>query len=245
MSEVAKFLEEVAANVERLKGATELKARSRDWLRDVADYRYSYNFTWLGRPIIQVAQDIVAMQELVWRIRPELVVETGVAHGGSLIFYASMLELLGGGGRVLGIDIDIRAHNRLEIERHPMARRIDLLEGSSIAPEVVREVQARAEGHGPVLVVLDSNHTHDHVLQELRAYAPLVSVGSYVVVFDTAIEDLPADRIKDRPWGPGNSPKTAVASFLAEDSRFEVDDAIDAKLLISVAPGGYLKRVRN
>jgi cephalosporin hydroxylase len=244
MSEVAKFLEEVSTNIERLKGASALQQRSREWLKEAGAYRYSYNFTWLGRPIIQVAQDVMAMQELIWRIRPELIVETGVAHGGSLIFYASMLELLGGSGRVLGVDIDIRAHNREAIEQHPMSKRIDLLQGSSIDPALVSAVRDRAQGKGPVLVVLDSNHTHEHVLGELRAYQSLVEAGSYVVVFDTAIEDLPADAFQDRPWGPGNSPRTAVRAFLEESDRFVVDEDIDAKLLISVAPGGYLRCVK-
>ncbi len=243
MSEVAKFLSEVSSNIERLKGATALQQRSREWLRDVGPLGYAYNFTWLGRPIIQVAQDVMAMQELVWRIRPGLVVETGVAHGGSLIFYASMLALLGEEGRVLGIDIDIRRHNREAITAHPMSKRIDLIEGSSIDPGVVSEVHQRAHGKSPVLVVLDSNHTHEHVLAELRAYEQLVTPGSYAVVFDTAIEDLPPEAFKDRPWGPGNSPRSAVKAFLAESTRFVADTDIDAKLLISVAPGGYLRCV--
>ncbi len=243
MSEVAKFFEQVSGNIERLKGATELQQRSREWLRDVGPLGYAYNFTWLGRPIIQVAQDIMAMQELIWRIRPELIIETGVAHGGSLVFYASMLELIGGTGRVLGIDIDIRSHNRAAIMEHPMVRRIDLLEGSSVASSVVTEVHDRARGKGPVLVVLDSNHTHDHVLAELRAYGPLVTSGSYLVVMDTAIEDLPREAFRDRLWGPGNSPRSAVRAFLQETQAFTVDTDIDAKLLISVAPGGYLRRV--
>jgi cephalosporin hydroxylase len=244
MSEVAKFLEEVSGNIARLKGATDLQQRSREWLRDVGPFKYSYNFTWLGRPIIQVAQDVMAMQELIWSIRPELIVETGVAHGGSLIFHASMLELIGNTGRVLGIDIDIREHNRKALTEHPMFKRIDLLQGSSIDENVVSQVHERARGKRPCLVVLDSNHTHDHVLAELRAYSSLVTSGSYLVVFDTAIEDLPADAIKDRPWGPGNSPRSAVRAFLKESDRFVVDDDIDAKLLISVAPGGYLRCVK-
>jgi cephalosporin hydroxylase len=243
MSEVAKFYEQVSANIERLKGATDLQQRSREWLRDVGPLGYAYNFTWLGRPIIQVAQDVMAMQELLWRIKPQLVVETGVAHGGSLVFYASMLELLGGAGRVLGIDIDIRSHNREALDDHPMRKRIDLLEGSSVDPGIVALVHERAKGKAPVVVVLDSNHTHDHVLAELRAYSGLVPRGSYVVVMDTAIEDLPKEAFADRPWGPGNSPRSAVRAFLAENDRFAVDEDIDAKLLISVAPGGYLRRV--
>lgn len=210
--------------------------------------QYSYNFTWLGRPIIQYPQDIIAMQELMWSIQPDLIIETGIAHGGSLIFSASMLEMnafCGGplDAEVMGVDIDIRPHNREAIEAHPMFRRIAMIQGSSIAPEIIEQVQAKAAGKRRVLVCLDSNHTHEHVLAELRAYAPLTSVGSYCVVFDTVIEDLPAEMFPDRPWGPGNSPKTAVWDYLKTHPEFEIDKQIDHKLLISVAPDGYLKRV--
>jgi cephalosporin hydroxylase len=241
MSEIAKFFSEVDRNVQGLKADRDLHALSRVWAREVGRHRYAYNFTWLGRPVIQVPQDLVAMQEILWRVKPELVIETGVAHGGSLLFYASMLELAGVDGRVIGVDIDVRPHNREAIEAHPMSRRVDLLVGSSIDPEIVAEVRARARGKGPIVVVLDSNHTHEHVLAELRAYAPLVTKDSYLVVFDTLIEDLPEGYFTDRPWGKGNNPKTAVNEYLREAPRFEVDEDMDAKLLISVAPGGYLR----
>ena len=211
--------------------------------------KYSYNFSWLGRPIIQYPQDIVAMQALIWRLQPDLIVETGIAHGGSAIFSASMLELnaaCGGrqDGEVVAVDIDIRAHNRAAIEAHPLFRRITLIEGPSTAPEVLAAIEARARGKQCVLVCLDSNHTHEHVLAELDAYAPLTSVGSYCVVFDTIIEDLPADMYPDRPWGPGNNPKTAVQAWLIAHPEFEIDKRIDHQLLISVAPDGYLRRTR-
>ena len=210
--------------------------------------KYSYNFSWLGRPIIQYPQDIVAMQELIWSTKPDLIIETGIAHGGSLIFSASMLELNAACGgpqdaEVLGVDIDIRAHNRAAIEAHPMFRRIAMIQGSSIAPEIIRQVQAKAAHRRRILVCLDSNHTHDHVLAELQAYALLTSVGSYCVVFDTVIEDMPAGMFPDRPWGPGNNPKTAAREYLKTHPEFEIDKQIDHKLLISVAPDGYLKRV--
>lgn len=204
--------------------------------------KYSYNFTWMGRPIIQYPQDMIAMQELIWRIQPDLIIETGIAHGGSLIYYASLLELIGK-GEVLGIDIDIRAHNRAEIETHPMFKRITMLQGSAIDEELVEEVRKLAADKQTVLVCLDSNHTHDHVLRELELYSPFVTVGSYLVVFDTIVEDMPA-RMYDRPWDKGNNPKTAVWAFLKQTNDFEIDRAIDNKLLISVAPEGYLKRVR-
>jgi cephalosporin hydroxylase len=144
--------------------------------------------------------------------------------------------------KVLGIDIEIRPHNRAAIEAHPMAHRIDMIQGTSIAPEVIAQVQAQAAGYERVMVILDSNHTHAHVLAELQAYAPLVSKGSYCVVFDTVIEDLPAGMYPDRPWDVGNNPKTAVREYLTQNPSFEVDEDMDAKLLITVAPGGYLRR---
>ena len=241
------FEEEVRRNVEGLGRDTDLQAMSRVWVREIAPHKYAYNFRWLGRPVIQFPQDLVAMQEILWRVQPDLVIETGIAHGGSLIFSASMLELIAACGgpadaRVLGIDIDIRAHNREAIEAHPMARRIDMIQGSSVAPDVVAQVRAAAAKCQRVLVILDSNHTHEHVLAELQAYAPLVTVGSYCIVFDTLVEDMPASSITDRPWGPGNSPKTAVREFLRGHQAFEVDRSIEHKLLITVAPEGYLLR---
>ncbi|MCX5815269.1 MAG: cephalosporin hydroxylase family protein [Proteobacteria bacterium] len=215
---------------------------------------YSYNFSWLGRPIFQYPQDIVAMQEIIWEVKPDLVIETGVAHGGGLILYASILELIGK-GQVLGIDIDIREHNRRAIETHSMFKRISMIEGSSVSEEVVAEVRKVAKGKETVLICLDSNHTHEHVLAELEAYAPLTSSGSYCVVFDTVVEDLPEETSSDRPWNKGNNPKTAVREYLrrlkdegrkAADGaqlHFEIDKMIENKLLITVAPDGYLKRI--
>ena len=192
MNEKEEFAAEVAQNIRGLAGDPDLQALSRVWLREITPYKYAYNFTWLGRPIIQMPQDMLAVQEIVWRLKPELIIETGVAHGGSLIYSASLLELLGGSGRVLGIDIDIRVHNRREIEAHPLSRRIDLLEGSSIAAGTIEQVRRYSAAKQRVLVILDSNHTHDHVLKELQLYSPLVRAGSYIIVFDTLIEDMPA-----------------------------------------------------
>lgn len=221
---------------------------SNEWLIKSAEKKYSYNFSWLGRPIIQYPQDMIAMQELVWEVKPDLIIETGIAHGGSLIFFSSMLELVaactGSEGEVLGIDIDIRAHNRKAIEEHPMYKRISMIQGSSIAPEIIAQVKEKAKGKKRILVCLDSNHTHDHVLAELEAYAQLTTVGSYCVVFDTVIENMPEGFFPDRPWGPGNNPKTALHQYLKKHPEFEIDKNINDKLLISVAPDGYLKRVR-
>lgn len=245
MDEVEKFSAEVQANIHGLDSDRDLQALSKVWIREAARHRYSYNFTWLGRPIIQHPQDIVAMQEIVWQVKPDLIVETGIAHGGSLIFYASLLELLGGDGQVLGVDIDIRPHNRAAIESHPMSRRIKMVQGPSTDEAVVRQVREHAKGKRAVLVVLDSNHTHAHVLKELELYSPLVTKGSYLVVFDTLIEDFPEDLFPDRPWGKGNSPKTAVHEFLNKTSHFEIDRMLQSKLLITVAPDGYLKRIAD
>lgn len=221
----------------------ELQQSLNSFMDNTIRTKYSYNFSWMGRPIIQYPQDIIAMQEIIWRVKPDLIIETGIAHGGSLIFYASMLELLGGDGHVVGIDIDIRKHNRVEIEKHPMFKRITMIEGSSTDEKIVEELRQMAGGKR-VLVCLDSNHTHEHVLRELELYAPLVSVGSYCVVFDTIIEDMPKGTYSDRPWDVGNNPKTAVQEYLKEHGEFVVDGEMENKLLITVAPGGYLRRVR-
>lgn len=241
------FEQEVKNRIASYEQNESLKSDAAAFMRSSIASRYSYNFSWLGRPIIQYPQDMMAMQELIWSVQPELIIETGIAHGGSLIFSAAMLELnaaCGGpqGAKVLGVDIDIRPHNRQAIEAHPLARRIEMIQGSSISDGVVAQVRACAAGLQRVLVCLDSNHTHDHVLAELQAYAPLVSVGSYCVVFDTVVEDLPAELCPDRPWGPGNNPKTAVRAYLQDHPEFEIDRSIERKLQITVAPEGYLRR---
>lgn len=206
--------------------------------------KYSYNFSWMGRPIIAYPQDMIAMQELIWEIKPDLIIETGVAHGGSLVYYASLLELIGEGGLVVGIDIDIRKHNKDLIEAHPMMKRIQLIEGPSTSEEVITQVRRIAADKSTIMVCLDSNHTHKHVLEELELYAPLTSIGSYCVVFDTIVEHLPNNYLEGgRQWGVGNNPKTAAIEFLRNNQNFVVDKQIDNKLLISVAPDGYLKRI--
>jgi len=227
----------------------QLKVAAENFVNKSIKNKYSYNYTWLGRPIIQYPQDILAMQEIIWSVQPDLIIETGIAHGGSLIFSASMLELNASCGgppdaEVLGIDIDIREHNLQAINDHPMSKRISMIEGSSIAPEIIEQVKAKAENKQRILVCLDSNHTHDHVLAELESYAPLTSVGSYCIVFDTLIEDMPAELFSDRPWGKGNNPKTAVWEYLKKHPEFEIDKSIEDKLLITVVPDGYLCRKR-
>lgn len=217
--------------------------KTRAWLIDADKKKYSYNFRWLGLPIIQYPQDIIAMQELIWEIKPDLIIETGIARGGSLIFYASLLELIGK-GTVLSVDIDIRSHNRQAIESHPLAKRIQMIEGSSIDDKVASQIIKSASGKKRVLVSLDSHHTHEHVLAELQIYAPLVTVGSYCVVFDTIIENLPANSFADREWDIGNNPMTAVHAFLEDQDDFLIDTMIEHKLQISAAPSGYLKRIK-
>jgi cephalosporin hydroxylase len=244
MSEIAKFFTEVRENIKNLDKDQALRGLSNIWMRETGRYKYTYNFTWMGRPIIQYPQDMIAMQEIIWKVQPDLIIETGIAHGGSLIFYASLLELMGK-GEVLGIDIDIREHNRIEIEKHPMFKRITMIQGSSIDEQIAKQVHAVAKDKSTIMVVLDSNHTHEHVLKELQLYSSLVTKGSYLVVFDTAVEDMPADFFPDRPWGKGNNPKTAVWEFLKHNDRFEIDKEIEAKLLITVAPDGYLKCVKD
>lgn len=252
------FLKEKADRIANNGENKILKEAGKCFMAESLLPQYSYNFEWLGRPIIQYPQDIAAMQEIIWEVKPDLIIETGIAHGGSLIFSASMLALIDlceaieekkafdpsvSKRKVLGLDIDIRTHNREAIEAHPLSSRIQMIQGSSIAPKIIQQVREIAENHSQILVFLDSNHTHEHVLEELRAYAPLVSQGSYCVVFDTIVEDLPKEMFPDRPWGPGNNPKTAVWEFLKSHTEFEINKTIDHKLLISVAPDGFLRRL--
>ena len=248
MNPTEQFKQECASEIKAQGDNLPLQQLTRSWMNKANSGKYSYHFEWLGRPIIQYPQDILAMQQIIWEVKPDLIIETGIAHGGSLIFSASMLELVatctGIEGEVLGVDIDIRPHNRKAIEEHPMYKRISMIQGSSIAPEIIAQVKEKAQGKKRILVCLDSNHTHEHVLAEMEAYAPLTTVGSYCVVMDTVIEDMPKEMFPDRPWGPGDNPKTAVWEYLKTNSNFEIDKSIHQKLLITVAPDGYLKRVR-
>lgn len=259
MDPVQQFALERQHICDALGSSEEGKNLTRAWMNFAQAGKYSYQFDWLGRPIIQYPQDIVAMQELIWTVRPDLIIETGIAHGGSLIFSASMLAMLDlcdaiekgedsispklSKRKVLGIDIDIRAHNRAAIEAHPLFSRIQMIQGSSIDPAIVGQVREVARNYQRILVCLDSNHTHDHVLAELEAYAPLTSVGSYCVVFDTVVEDMPESMFPDRPWGSGNNPKTAVWKYLETHPEFAIDRRLDQKLQISVAPDGFLQRI--
>ncbi|MCK4816275.1 cephalosporin hydroxylase family protein, partial [bacterium] len=243
MDPIESFKQEVAENIKRQGADKKLKAKTLEYQKSLD--KYIYNFSWMGRPIIQLPQDIVAMQEIIWKVKPDLIIETGIAHGGSILFFASMMEMMGIDGQVLGLDIDIRAHNFGEIIRHPMYKRITMIEGSSTDEKIAEKVYEFAKGKKRILVCLDSNHTHEHVLKELKLYAPLVTVGSYCIVFDTVIEDMPKEAHPDRPWGPGNNPKTAVWEFLKHNDRFEIDKSIENKLLITAALDGYLKCLKS
>jgi cephalosporin hydroxylase len=243
MNKNKQFKQEKRENIEKIGQDKRLKLLALKFIADSSKYKYSYNFTWLGHPIIQIPQDIVIMQEIIWEVKPDLIIETGIAHGGGLIFYASMLELIGR-GEVLGIDIDIRKHNWESIRKHKMAKRIKMIEGSSIDEKVIKEVKKIVKKHKKVLVCLDSLHTHEHVLTELNLYSKFLSKGSYLVVFDTIIEYLPEGFFKDRPWDKGNNPATAVREFLKNNKNFKIDKTIESKIILTDLPGGYLKRIK-
>ncbi len=246
MNVVEQFNKEKSDNIAKQESK---KSLGIDFIRETADTQYSYNFTWLGRPIIQFPQDMVGLQEILWDVKPDLIVETGIAHGGSLIFSASMLTLLEACGMVtnpmvLGIDINIRSHNKRALESHPLFEKITMFEGSSVDELMIHKVKEFAKSYTNVLVILDSNHTHEHVLSELNAYAKLASVGSYCIVYDTVIEDMPKGSFPNRPWDKGNNPKTAVREFLQKNRDFEIDNSVENKLLITVAYDGFLKRIK-
>jgi len=270
MSELENFARLVEENIAKIAADRDFLGLSNIWVRESIRHKYAQNFSWLGRPVIQVPTDIYAIQEIIWKVKPDLVIETGIAHGGSLILSASMLAILDycdavvegknldprqSKRRVIGIDIDIRKHNREAIEAHPLAHLIEMLQGSSIEVSIVNQVKEKAGCHKKILVFLDSNHTQEHVFSELQAYAPLVSMGSYCVVWDTGVEDLPEGFVTDRPWGKGNNPKTAVWQYLRslnEETRygfdgkelnFEIDKMIEYKLAITASPDGFLKRI--
>lgn len=244
MDDHEEFKNQNILSINKMSQDEKFKKISKEWFNLSFEHRYSYHFEWLGMPIIQYPHDIICMQELIWNIKPQYIIETGVARGGSIIFYASMLKLINSTGKIIGIDVDIREHNRKRIQEHPLYNYVELIDGSSTDESVVTKVQSKLKSNGPVIVLLDSNHTHEHVLKELQIYADFVTKGSYLVVFDTAVEDMPEGMIPDRPWGPGNNPKTAVWKFLKNHPEFEIDKQIQNKLMITVAPDGYLKRIK-
>lgn len=249
MDKIKQFDKERKERLKRNSEDKKLKKLANQWLQESMMKQYVYNFSWFGRPIIQTPQDIIALQEIIWSVKPDLIIETGIAHGGSLIFSASMISLLENcheikNGQVLGIDIDIREHNKKAIELHPLSKKITMFEGSSIDENIIKKVYDFSKNKKKILLFLDSNHTHAHVLSELKAYTPLVSIGSYCVVFDTLVENMPSEFTKNRPWGLGNNPKTAVIEYLKECDNFVVDNDIENKVLITTASNGFLKRVK-
>jgi cephalosporin hydroxylase len=242
------FENEVADNVRRVIQDHSLKLQSRQWLASASKYGYTYNFKWLGTTVVQLPADLICVQEIIWDYKPDLIVETGIARAGSASFYTSLLALLELNGHVqnaryVGIDVEIREHARVALSKEPILRKYaTAIEGSSIDPEVVKAVSIVASEHSRVIVVLDSSHTHSHVYSELRAYAALVPKGGYIVVFDTSIEWDSEAKWGNRPWGPGDSPSTALDLFLKEYPNFVRDRELSDKGLISVIEGGVIRR---
>lgn len=246
MNPVQEFLNEREKAIEEMSHDEELKKKSLEWMIHADKYKYTYNFKWMGRPIIKFPNDIVMQQEIMWDIKPDLIIETGIAHGGSIVFSASVLEMMGiSNGHVLGIDIDIRKHNRELIETHPMMKRITMIEGSSTSENVVTQIREIVKDHKCIMVILDSLHTHEHVLKELRIYSDFVTVGSYLLLPDTFIELFPNGYFKNRPWDVGNNPMTALHVFLSENNKFLIDRERIAKLMITEGFDGYLKKIRD
>lgn len=248
MNEELKFKKEVEDRVNSYKTNQILLNKVKDISHEFAKEKYTYNFSWLGRPVFQGPSDLQVYQEIIWNYKPDLIIETGIARGGSLIFFASMMALLEycgeiDEGEVVGIDIDIREENKNAILKHPLSKKITMIEGSSIDKEVISKIKEYAKNKKKIFLILDSNHTHSHVIEELRAYAPLIEMGGYCIVCDTGIEQID-DIIENRPWGKGNSPKSALLEYLKENSNFEIDSFYENKSLITCAPDGFLKRVR-
>jgi cephalosporin hydroxylase len=241
MDDRAKFLKDACASALKMGEDSELQSLARDVITRSDQHHWSYQWTWLGVPIIQMPPDIVATQEIIWRTKPQLIIETGVARGGSLILYASILELIGE-GKVIGIDLEIRPHNRESIESHPLSKRIELIESDALSPELNALLKEKTRGVERVMVILDSNHTHEHVKRELELFADFVTEGQYLIVADTVVEYIPEQEHRPRPWGVGNNPATALRDFMSGNDRFETDAVINSKLLITSSPGGYLVR---
>lgn len=241
---IKQFFTERHTDIINMGQDEELRRKSIDWMVHADKYKYTYNFTWMGRPIIKFPSDMVIQQELMWQIKPDLVIETGIAHGGSIIFSAAMQQMMGiSNGRVIAVDIDIRDHNRQEIEAHPMSKHITMIQGSSVDADIFAQVKELARDAKTVMVILDSNHTHQHVYDELKLYADLVTVGSYCILPDTFIEFFPKGYYDNRPWDVGDNPCTAARQFLSERSDFELDSFLTSKGMISEGLDGYLKRV--
>ncbi|WP_322069117.1 cephalosporin hydroxylase family protein [Paraburkholderia bannensis] len=226
-----------------------ISSRMRDvnieWLTRAAEFDHLFHTRWLGERFFHLPGDMLAIQELIWQVRPRYIVQTGIAAGGGAVFSASMLELVGGEGHLIAIEPRLRAEVKQRLQSHRLAHRMTLIEGESCAPSTLDTVREQIGTQGPVLAILDLTHTHDHVLRELECYAPLVTPGSYAIVMDTIMEYLPESMFEGKPYGRGNNPATAAQAFLARDDRFEVDGDIEDRVLMTLSPGGFLKRVRQ
>jgi cephalosporin hydroxylase len=222
---------------------------SREWLRVGWSLKHVYSFTWLGRPLIQLPEDAIRIQEVIYTVKPDVIVETGVAHGGGLIFYASLCKAIDR-GRVMGVDVEIRPHNRRAIEAHELSHMITLIEGDSASPAVVAQVRKRIRPGDEVLVILDSNHTKAHVAAELEAYAPLVTPGSYLVATDGSMEFL-ADVPRGKPEWTWDNPKAAAAEFAARRPDFRLEEPAwkfnegQVRERVTHWPGAYLRRLED
>mgnify|MGYP001234634911 CR=1 FL=1 len=243
---VSKFFEERESDINRMAKDKKLKKMSLEWMLHADKYKYTYNFTWMGRPIIKFPADMIVQQEIMWKLKPDLIIETGIAHGGSILFSASMIEMMGVNGEVVAVDIDIRKHNKKLIEKHPMYKRVTMYEGSSVDPKIVDKVKKHVKNKKCVMVILDSNHTHNHVLEELEMYTPFVTVGSYCILPDTFIEFFPlgySSNHNKRPWDVGNNPYTAMKTFLKTNKNFSIDKGLSNKGVITETIDGYLKKI--
>ena len=229
----------VQKNIKKIKKNKKFNKSSRNWALLASEMKYHYNFSWFGLPIIKFPNDMLVMQEIIWKVKPDVIIETGIARGGSLIFFASLMKLIKKNGKVIGIDIDIREKNKKAIQKHFLYKNIKLLQGSSTSDEI-RENLKKYVTRKKVLVVLDSMHTEKHVLNELEIYSKLVSKNSYLIVQDTFVELFPKNHFKNRPWSKGNNPMTAVKKFLNKNKNYSIDETISAKIGITENPMGYL-----
>lgn len=234
------FLELNKESANKMYSNTKLQNKAIDVLISADKYRWIHQSKWFGEPLLNLPQDMFAIQDIIWRTRPKYIIEVGVAWGGSLLFESCLLEILGG-GKVIGIDIFIPEDLRQRLKSHNrISERIELIEGASTDSITLSKVKKILEDSKEVLVILDSYHTHDHVLKELQEYSKFVGKGNYLVCGDTIVEKIPEQEHRPRPWGPGNNPATAVSEFLSQNDRFSVDWEIDKRLLFSCHPGGYL-----
>tara|TARA_Y100000589_G_scaffold200807_1_gene189411 strand:- start:3693 stop:4457 length:765 start_codon:yes stop_codon:yes gene_type:complete len=241
---VEKFFQERELDIKKMGEDYKLKEKSLEWMLLADKYKYTYNFTWMGRPIIKYPNDMVIQQEIMWKVKPDLIIETGIAHGGSIIFSSSMMKMMDIEGEVVGIDIDIREHNKNQIINHKAYDRISMYEGDSTNPNIIKKVEKHIKPYSKVMVILDSNHSHKHVLKELEIYSRYVTKGSFCILPDTFIEFFPKGYYsKDRPWDVGNNPYTAMKEFMKNNNKFKVSKFYSDKANITETIDGYLERI--